>query len=86
MGVCGLIGSGVEGEINLGDGLRGELFELLRDSAAFARVGIQYGTLAWPNGADWAPEALYDRVCATKGRTLTQAAVPTPPARSPPGQ
>jgi hypothetical protein len=66
MGVCGLIGSGVEGEINLGDELRGELFEPLRDSAAFARVGIQYRTLAWPNGADWAPEALYARVSATK--------------------
>jgi hypothetical protein len=58
---------GVEGEINLREELRGELFEPLRDPVAFARVGIQYGTLAWPNGADWAPETLYDRVCATKG-------------------
>jgi hypothetical protein len=58
---------GVEGEINFRDDLRGELFEPLADPAAFARVGIQYGTLAWSNGADWAPETLYDRVRATKG-------------------
>ena len=63
---------GVEGEINLRDELRGELFEPLRDPVAFARVGIQYGTLAWSNGADWAPEALYDRVCATKGSTAPE--------------
>lgn len=58
---------GVEGEVNLADALRGELLEPLRDPAAFARVGIEYGTLAWPNGADWAPEELYDRLGAAKG-------------------
>ena len=58
---------GVEGEVDLADALRGELFEPLRDPAAFARVGIEYGTLSWPTGADWAPEELYDRLSARKG-------------------
>ena len=58
---------GIEGEVNLADALRGELFDPLRDPAAFARVGIECGTLAWPNGADWAPEELYDRLATTKG-------------------
>jgi hypothetical protein len=58
---------GLEGEVDLTDGLRGELFEPLRDPPAFAQVRVEYGTLAWPNGADWAPETLYDRVRAMKG-------------------
>ena len=61
---------GVEGEIDLGAQLRGELFEPLLDPAAFARVGVLDGTLAWPNGADWAPETLYERVCASNGLSV----------------
>ena len=61
---------GVEGEIDLGAQLRGELFEPLLDPAAFARVGVLDGTLAWPNGADWAPETLYERVCASNGLSM----------------
>ena len=67
---------GVEGELDLGSDLRGELFEPLRDLALFARVGIEYGTVASPNGADWAPETLHDRVRAVKGsapRTIGDA-------------
>lgn len=60
---------GLEGEVNLADGLRGELFAPLRDPTVFARVGIEYGTLAWPNGADWAPETLYDRLGAVNRST-----------------
>ena len=55
---------GVEGEVDLADELRGSLFESLRDAVAFSKVRIEHGTLAWPNGADWAPETLYDRVVA----------------------
>jgi hypothetical protein len=70
---------GLEGEVDLADELRGELFEPLRDPATFARVGIEYGALAWPNGADWAPEALYDRVGAANGsgRRAMDATRPT---------
>jgi len=58
---------GTEGEVDLSNGLRGPIFESLRDPAKFAEVTIEHGTIAWPNGADWAPETLYDRVRAAIG-------------------
>jgi hypothetical protein len=67
---------GVEGEIDLADGLDGELFAPLRDPAIFARATLEHGTVVWPNGADWAPETLYRRVLAAKGvdqRTIDDA-------------
>lgn len=38
------------------------VFEELRDPAYFARVVVdsESGTIAWPNGADMAPEPLYE--------------------------
>ena len=54
---------GVEGEIDIAGELRGEVFEPLRDPAYFARFTVDQ-TLVWPNGADFAPEFLYERVVA----------------------
>ena len=41
--------------------LEGPVFEPLRDPKYFARVVVDpvCGTVVWPNGADFAPEALY---------------------------
>jgi hypothetical protein len=38
------------------------VFEPLRDPVVFAEVYVdtQFGTLAWPNGLDMAPEPLYE--------------------------
>lgn len=58
---------GVEGEVDLADELEGELIAPIRDPAMFARANVRHGTLVWPNGADWAPETLYERVLAAKG-------------------
>ena len=60
---------GVEGEVDLADGLAGELFAPIRDPATFARATVHHGTVVWPNGADWAPETLYERVLAEDGST-----------------
>ncbi len=51
---------GAEGEVDLGPELDGPVFGPLRDSAAFAeaRVDPELRTVAWPNGADLAPEFL----------------------------
>jgi hypothetical protein len=51
---------GAEGELDLTRELRGEVFEPLRDVAYFARVRLdpEIRTIAWPNGADFAPEYL----------------------------
>lgn len=41
--------------------LHGPVFEPLRDPAYFARAVVDpvCGTVVWPNGADFAPEALH---------------------------
>jgi hypothetical protein len=55
---------GLEGEVDLLDGIRGEVLEPLLDENEFARARVEDGTLVWPSGADWAPEDLYERVAA----------------------
>lgn len=55
---------GTEGAIDLEDELYGEIFEPLKDQALFRQFSVhpEFHTLVWPNGADLAPEFLYDRV------------------------
>ena len=45
------------------------IFAPLADPAYFATVSIdpEMGTVVWPNGADMAPDALYDDVKAAAG-------------------
>lgn len=53
---------GSEGEVDLGGELLGGVFEPLRDRDYFPRFRVaEYGTITWPNGADFAPEFLYER-------------------------
>ena len=57
---------GVEATVDFSDWLDGPIFELLKDSAYFARFFIDGGTVAWPNGADIAPETLHRRAKAAE--------------------
>ncbi len=55
--------NGASGEVSLQDRLFGPVFEPLKDPAFFAQVSIdEYGAVCWPNGADLAPDALYQRI------------------------
>ncbi|OGO36607.1 MAG: hypothetical protein A2W35_16425 [Chloroflexi bacterium RBG_16_57_11] len=45
--------------VNLRRMLWGEIFEHLRDLDYFAQVQLNEWTVYWPNGADFAPEFLY---------------------------
>ena len=55
---------GLEGHIDLSAELAGEVFEPLRDQAYFALVELhpELHTLVWPNGADFAPEFLREKL------------------------
>jgi len=53
---------GVEGTVDFSEWLQGPIFEPLRDQEYFARFFVDGGTVAWPNGADIAPETLHERV------------------------
>ena len=55
---------GTEGRLDLAGELHGPVFEPLRDPSYFAqlRVDPELDTIAWPNGADFAPEFLYESV------------------------
>lgn len=52
------------GDIDLGGELHGSIFEPLRETRLFRQVSIhpEFHTLVWPNGADLAPEFLYEQV------------------------
>ena len=53
---------GVVKEVDLQDELYGEIFEPLNDVDFFKQVTVdaETNTVAWPNGADFAPEFLYE--------------------------
>jgi len=40
----------------------GTVFEPLRDLAVFAEARVVMGAVQWPNGADLAPDAMYDAI------------------------
>jgi hypothetical protein len=50
---------GSEGTIDFEPWLRGPVFEPVKDVAYFQRFFLEGGGVAWPNGADIAPEAIY---------------------------
>ena len=53
---------GTEGEVDLKGDLDGEVFVPLRDRSFFKSFEVDLDTVTWPNGADFAPEFLYERV------------------------
>ena len=58
---------GTTGRVDLADFLvsravDGTLFEALRDDVYFARAHVIDGVVRWPNGADIAPDAMYETV------------------------
>jgi hypothetical protein len=55
---------GTDGEVDLHNVLTGPIFAPLRDAKFFKQFRLEGHTLAWENGADFAPEYLHSLVHA----------------------
>jgi Protein of unknown function (DUF2442) len=58
---------GTVGEVHLkhflsSPAIDGTIFDVLRDPTIFAQARVVLGTVQWPNGADLAPDAMYDAI------------------------
>jgi Protein of unknown function (DUF2442) len=54
---------GTRGTVSLKEQLFGPVFEPLKNADFFAKVSVdEFGVVCWPNGADLAPDALYERL------------------------
>jgi hypothetical protein len=56
---------GTKGEVDLSAELVGPVFGPLHDVEQFKTFALAYHTLTWPNGADFAPEFLRERIAVT---------------------
>ena len=54
-----LFNNGVSKTVDLEDELTGKIFEPLKDKDYFKSFTIKFNTIEWENGADFAPEYLY---------------------------
>jgi len=54
--------SGIVDVSALVNGPNAGVFEALRDPAFFATAYLDCGAVAWPNGADLAPDAMYKEI------------------------
>ena len=58
---------GVSGIVDVSNRLFGPMFEPLKDVELFRRVSVdEFGAPVWPNGADLAPDALYEDLTSRK--------------------
>jgi hypothetical protein len=61
---------GTAGEVDFAECLdKGPVFAPLRDLDFFQQARIEGGAISWPNGADIAPESLYERLKKTQPTT-----------------
>jgi hypothetical protein len=55
---------GTTGEVEVLERMRGSVFDVARTPEGFAKVRVdaETGTVVWPDGADLAPDTLYERI------------------------
>jgi hypothetical protein len=58
---------GIRGIISLKNRLFGPVFEPLKNPDYFIKATVdEFGAICWPNGADLAPDAIYQRLKSRK--------------------
>jgi hypothetical protein len=77
-----IFNDGSHNTIDFSQRFDGPMFERLKAPDFFRRFFIDGGTVAWPNGADIAPETLY----AVAGRRRPDGRLQPTKARQPPRQ
>ena len=66
---------GVSIIVDLKNELDGKIFEPLKDKNYFKTFSIKFNTIEWDNGADFAPEYLYQIGIQTNKTTKPQHAI-----------
>src|SRR2546422_9127792 len=62
----------LESTVDFEPWLEGPIFEPLKKTSYFRRFFLEGGTVVWPNGADIAPETLYEAAQATRSNKALQ--------------
>ena len=62
----------LESTVDFEPWLEGPIFEPLKKTSYFRRFFLEGGTIVWPNGADIAPETLYEAAQATRSNKALQ--------------
>ncbi|MCP3930224.1 MAG: DUF2442 domain-containing protein [Bacteroidetes bacterium] len=57
--------NGIKSEVDLKDSFRGPVFDSLKDLNYFKKFKLNRWTIEWENGADFAPEYLYELATKT---------------------
>ena len=68
---------GTEASVDFQLWLSGPIFEPLTQPAYFRKFFLDGGTVAWPNGADIAPETFYEAAKATQSGPALSASTET---------
>ena len=55
-----LFNNGEKKIVDLSNSLKGSVYTLLKDIDYFKNFSIKFNTVEWENGADFAPEYLYE--------------------------